>query len=127
MANNRVLDVKAENWEKEILKSGTLIVVEFWHEKCIWCQRLEPFYNDLSEEYKGKVKFVKLNIYENPENQHIAIKYGIMGTPTLVFFCDGRPIQQVVGFKPRKALKEIIDHVLEEYRKCIEQSTALPR
>ncbi|MGQ9718673.1 MAG: thioredoxin family protein [Nitrososphaerales archaeon] len=127
MTNGRVLDVRAGNWEKEALKSDTLAVVEFWHEECVWCKRLEPLYRELSEEYMGKVKFARLNIYENHENQHIAMKYGIMGTPTLVFFCDGRPIQQVVGFRPKKALKEIIDHVLEEYRKCIEQSTALPR
>jgi thioredoxin 1 len=120
-----VLDVNADGWEREILQSNTLVVVDFWHERCPWCKRLEPIYSEVSEEYKNKVKFVKLNVLETQENQQIATKYGIMGTPTLVFFCDGRPVETVAGFQPKERLKQLVDDVISKHRECVEKSTVL--
>ena len=120
-----VLDVNADDWEREILQSDTLVVVDFWHEQCPWCKRLEPIYSEVSEEYEGKVKFAKLNVLKSQENQHIAVKYGIMGTPTLVFFCDGRPIETVAGFQPKERLRQLVDDVIDKHRECIEKSTEL--
>jgi len=120
-----VLDVNAENWDKEILRSNTLVVVDFWHERCPWCLRLNPIYSEVSKEYGDRVKFAKLNVLENLENQKIAAKYGIMGTPTLIFFCEGRPVEMVAGFQPKERLKQLIDDVIAKHRECIEKSTAL--
>jgi thioredoxin 1 len=120
-----VLDVNAENWDKEILQSNTLVVVDFWHERCPWCLRLNPIYSEVSKEYADRVKFAKLNVLESLENQKIATKYGIMGTPTLVFFCEGRPVETVAGFLPKERLKRLIDDVIAKHRECIEKSTAL--
>ena len=118
-----VLDVNADTWESEIMQSDTLVVVDFWHEQCPWCKRLEPIYSEVSEEYKNKVKFAKLNVLESPENRDVAVKYGIMSTPTLVFFCDGRPVETVAGFQPKERLKQLMDDVIDKHRECIKQST----
>ena len=118
-----VLDVNADSWEREILRSDTLVVVDFWHEQCPWCKRLDPIYSEVSEEYKNEVKFAKLNVLQRLENRDIAVKYGIMGTPTLVFFCDGRPIETAAGFQPKERLKRLVDDVIDKHRECIEQST----
>ncbi|MFB0513997.1 MAG: thioredoxin family protein [Candidatus Bathyarchaeia archaeon] len=120
-----VLDVNADTWGTEILQSDTLVVVDFWHEQCPWCKRLDPIYSEVSEEYENKVKFAKLNVLESDENQQIAVKYGIMGTPTLIFFCDGRPIETVTGFQPKERLKQLADDVIDKHRDCLEKSTAL--
>lgn len=120
-----VLEVNADSWEREILQSDTLVVVDFWHEQCPWCIRLEPIYNEVSKEYGDKVKFAKLNVLASGENQRIAAKFGIMGTPTLVFFCDGRPIETVAGFQPKERLKQLVDDVISKHRECIEKSTVL--
>jgi len=120
-----VLDVNADDWETEILKSDTLVVVDFWHEQCPWCKRLEPIYSEVSEEYKDKVKFAKINVLKSHENQHVAVQYGIMGTPTLVFFCDGRPVETVTGFQPKERLKQLVDDVIDKHRECVEKSTEL--
>lgn len=120
-----VLDVSADDWEKEILQSDTLVLVDFWHEQCPWCKRLEPIYSGVAEEYKDKVKFAKLNVLESRENQQIAVKYGIMGTPTLTFFCEGRPIETVAGFQPKERLKQLVDDMIDKHRECIEKSTEL--
>jgi len=120
-----VLEVNADSWEREILQSDTLVVVDFWHEQCPWCIRLEPIYNEVSEEYGNKVKFAKLNVLASNENRQIAVKYGIMGTPTLVFFCDGRPVETVTGFQPKERLKQLVDDVISKHRECVEKSSAL--
>jgi len=122
---SEVLDVSAGDWEREILKSDTLVLVDFWHEQCPWCKRLEPIYNEVAREYEGKVKFGKLNALESKENRDIAVKYGIMGTPTLVFFCEGRPIETVAGFQPKESLKQLVDDVIDKHQECIMKSTEL--
>jgi len=120
-----VLEVKASNWEKEVLKPVVLTVVDFWHNHCPWCIRLNPMFDDVAEEYKGRVRFAKLNILESPDNQKIAIHYGVMSTPTLLFFCEGRHIGGAVGFMPKENLKRIMDDVIKRHRECIKQSTEI--
>jgi thioredoxin 1 len=118
-----VLDVDVDSWEREVLQSDTLVLVDFWHEQCPWCKRLEPIYSEVSDEYKGKVKFVKLNVLKKPENQQIAVRYGVMGTPTLIFFCDGKPIETAAGFHPKERLTQLVNDVIDKHRECLEKST----
>jgi thioredoxin len=120
-----VLDVDAGDWRQEVLNSNILTVVDFWHDRCPWCLRLNPIFNEVSEEYKGKIKFVKLNVLETQTNREIAIRHGIMSTPTLMFFCEGRPVGQALGFMPKEQLKKLIDDMLQKHRECIDQSTEL--
>ena len=120
-----VLEVNADNWEQEVLQSDILTAVEFWHERCPWCTKLAPIYNEVAEEYKDKIKFAKLNVLENEDNRHTAIHYGVMGTPTIVFFCEGRRVDEAVGFMPKGRLKKKLDDVLESHKECIAQSTEL--
>ena len=120
-----VLDVNADTWKQEIEEYDALVVVDFWHEHCVWCKKLDPIYSEVSEDYKNKVKFAKLNILENQENQQIAAKYGVMGTPTLVFFCKGRQIESIVGFQPKEQLSKLVDDVVSKHQECLEKSTLL--
>lgn len=120
-----VFDLNADDWEKEVLQADELVVVDFWHEGCPWCLRLNPIYSEVAEEYKDKVKFAKLNVLKSHENQHLATKYGIMGTPTLIFFCDGRPVETATGFQPKERLKQLVNAVMGKAPECIKQSTAL--
>ncbi|MFQ6127210.1 MAG: thioredoxin family protein [Candidatus Heimdallarchaeota archaeon] len=120
-----VLEVNASNWEQEVLQSDMLTIVEFWHNRCPWCTELAPIFNEVAEEYKDKIKFVKLNVLENPGNRKIAIHHGIMSTPTLMFFCEGRSVGKDVGFMPKERLKKILDDMLEKHKECIKQSTEL--
>jgi len=78
-----VVKTNAANWKEEVLESKELVVVEFWHPQCPYCRILEPVYVELSKEYVSKLKFAKFNVLENPENQELVAKYGIMSTPTL--------------------------------------------
>ncbi len=118
-----VLEVTSENWDKEILQSNTLVLVDFWHERCLWCNRLDPVFDEVAEEYENEVKFAKMNVLESQENREIAVKYGIMGTPTLIFFCEGRPIETIAGFQSKDRLIQLVDDMIDKHRECIEQST----
>jgi thioredoxin 1 len=120
-----VIEVNADDWEKNVLKSTTLVLVDFWHERCPWCKRLEPIYDEVAEEYGDKVKFAKINVLSSHENQHLAAENGVMGTPTLIFYCEGRSIGTAVGFQPKERLKQLVDDMLDKYKKCLEQSTKM--
>jgi thioredoxin 1 len=84
-------EINAGNWESEVMKSKTLTTVYFWHDQCPWCFRFTPIVNEVFEEYAGRIRFVRLNILESPTNKETATNYGVMSTPTLMFFCSGRP------------------------------------
>lgn len=69
-----------------------------------------PVVEELAEEYEGRVSFAKVNVDENPK---IASQYGIMSIPTLILFKDGKPVSNIVGFRPKNELKKGLDTVLE--------------
>jgi thioredoxin 1 len=120
-----VLEVNADKWEKEVLKADSLVVVDFWHEQCPWCKRMASIYKEVAEEYRGKAKFVTLNVLSSHENQHIALHLGIMSTPTLIFFCAGRPLAAAAGFQTKDHIKQLVENLLKNYEECIKKSTEL--
>ncbi|MEM2733240.1 MAG: thioredoxin domain-containing protein [Candidatus Bathyarchaeia archaeon] len=119
------LEVNAESWEREVLQSDILTVVDFWHESCPWCIMLNPIFEEVAKEYKNRVKFVRFNVLKSPENREIAIKNGVMGTPTIAFYCSGRYLGSIVGFIPKDHLKHIIEYFMSQYKECVRQSTKL--
>jgi thioredoxin 1 len=120
-----IAEVGASNWEQEVARSTVPAVVYFWHNQCPWCSRFTQIFDVAAQEYVGKMKFARLNMLENPSNQEIASNYGAMSTRTLVFFCNGRPIGQAVGFMSEEDLKKTLDSVLGRYRSCLTQSSDL--
>ena len=115
-----VSEVNESNWEKEILKHETVVIVDFWDSQCHWCKVLEPVYAEIASEYSGKVKFAKIQVSENPE---IAKKYGVWGTPTLVIFCGGRQVGSITGFRPKEGLISLVEEIAFKYRECAISST----
>jgi thioredoxin-related protein len=69
------------------------------------------------------MKFVKLNVLSKPENRELASNLGVMGTPTLMFFCQGRSLGQTVSYMPKEDLKKALDDMLGRYNRCIMQSS----
>ena len=122
---SKVVTVNANTWEREVLGSDRPVVVDFWHDMCGWCNKLNPIIEQLPERYGDRAKFVKVNILESGENREIAMNLGVLGTPTLKFFCDGRVVGEIVGFRPLDRLVEEIDGILAKKDECIERSTPL--
>ena len=103
--------VTSATWDQEVLKATDLVRVDFWAVWCGPCRMVAPIVDELSKEYTGKLKVLKLNTDENPD---IAGKYRIMGIPTLMFFRNGQTVDQVVGAVPKAQLKVKIDTLLQK-------------
>jgi thioredoxin-like negative regulator of GroEL len=111
-----------EEWKNKILKSDRPVIVEFYTPTCPYCARLTPIFQKLATTYSDRITFAMVNAASNPD---IAQGYGVMGVPTLKFLCDGRPIHEIVGFKPEEELRIEIERILQSYKKCVSQSSRL--
>ncbi|MDH7516354.1 MAG: thioredoxin [Bacteroidota bacterium] len=100
------IEVSDTSFQREVLESPQLTVVDFWAPWCGPCRIIAPVVEQLAQEYAGRVKFVKVN---TDENFATASSYGISGIPTLLFFKDGKPVDSVVGAVPKSILKEKLD------------------
>jgi thioredoxin 1 len=104
-----VAAVGTGNFESEVVQSSQPVVVDFWAEWCQPCKMLTPVLDRISQSYAGRLKVVKCNV---DENQDIAMKYGVMSIPNLIFFKDGQVVDQVVGFQDEAKLSSKVDEVL---------------
>ncbi len=102
---DKIFKVTDSTWNGDVLKHDGLVMVDFWAEWCGPCRMIAPVVEDISQE-EDNVKVCKLNVDENPGT---AFKYNISGIPTLLFFKDGKQVDQVVGFTSKDNLKTVID------------------
>ena len=100
------------NWDKEVMQSPDLVMVDFWAVWCGPCQMVAPIVEELAKEYAGKLKVMKLNTDEAPE---VAGRYQIMSIPTILFFKNGQPVEKLVGARPKPQFKQIIDSLLAQH------------
>lgn len=89
------------NFESDVLKSETPVVVDFWAEWCGPCKAIAPSLEEISDEMGDQVKIAKLNMDENPE---LAAQYGVRSIPTLLMFKGGEPVAIQVGAAPKNKL-----------------------
>lgn len=95
------LQVTEKNFEAEVLKSSTPVLVDFWAEWCGPCKMLSPIIDQLATELQGKMKMTKVNVDDSPE---LAGQFNVMSIPTLLIFKNGAPIEQIVGAMPKDRL-----------------------
>ena len=98
-----------KDFEEQVLKSDTPVVVDFWAPWCAPCRIVSPIVEELAKEYEGKLKIGKLNVDENPEN---ASKYGVMSIPSLIFFKNGQPVKTMIGAQSKENYKKGLDESL---------------
>ncbi len=101
-----VSKVSDADFEAEVLKSASPVVVDFWAEWCGPCRMIAPALEEIAAgALSGKVKIVKLNVDENPKT---AAKYNVMSIPTLMLFKNGEMASRQVGAAPKAKLEQWI-------------------
>jgi thioredoxin 1 len=85
----------------EVLKSTLPVIVDFTAIWCGPCKMLDPVVTQLSQDWDGKVKIVKLDV---DDNSNLAMQYGVMGVPTLILFVNGNPVQRLSGYQPKERI-----------------------
>ncbi|HEY4720815.1 MAG TPA: thioredoxin [Anaerolineae bacterium] len=107
MSNSQI--VTDETFGEQVLKSNVPILVDFWAIWCGPCRMVAPIVDELAHEHEGKLKVMKLDV---DENENTAIAYGVMSIPTLILFKNGKPVERIVGFRPKGDLaKKILPHL----------------
>jgi thioredoxin 1 len=108
MSSPNIVTLTAENFDQEVLKSTTPVLVDFWAEWCGPCKMVAPILDELASEYDGKVKIGKVNI---DDHQSLASEYGIRAIPTLLLFKAGQVADQIVGLRSKRDFKAKLDRV----------------
>ena len=101
-----VKEFNDQNFETEVLKSATPVLVDFWAEWCMPCRMLAPTIDKIAKDYAGKVKVGKV---DTDSNRDVSIKYGINAIPTVILFKNGQVAQKFVGLRQEKDFKEALD------------------
>ena len=97
------VELSETNFEQEVLKASTPVLVDFWAVWCGPCKMIAPIVDELAIEYEGKLKIGKVDV---DNHQQIAMQYGIRSIPTLLVFKGGKVVEQIIGAAPKKSLIE---------------------
>ncbi|MDE1889030.1 MAG: thioredoxin [Planctomycetota bacterium] len=101
-----VVVITDTNFDAEVSKPNIPVFVDFWAARCGPCRQLAPVIDELAKEYKGKIKFCKL---DTEENNQTPAKFGITAIPTIILFKNGQVVNKIAGVKSKKDLKAVLD------------------
>jgi thioredoxin 1 len=106
MAGNGIIEVNDANFDQDVLKSETPVLVDFWATWCGPCRAIAPIVEELALHYQGKIKIGKMNV---DCNSATPMRYKVTGIPTLLVFKAGQVVEQLVGYKPKEAIQQALD------------------
>ncbi len=122
MEGAEIIEVDDRTWEKTIEKGEKPSVVMFYSPTCSYCRTMEPFFHQYAKEFQDTIVFARLNILTN---QRTAEKYGVRGTPTLKFFCSGKPVSELVGAVYPAIIKKMVEEILVHGESCAKNRTEI--
>jgi thioredoxin 1 len=103
------ITVTDASFDEEVKSASEPVLVDFWAEWCGPCKMIAPILAEISDEYAGRLRVVKLNVDENPDTTR---RFDVMSIPTLILFKDGEPQKRLVGAKAKaQLLEELSEHL----------------
>ncbi|MFP5284302.1 MAG: thioredoxin [Thermoanaerobaculia bacterium] len=109
MASEKVVTLSEDNWEQEVLKSDTPVLVDFWAQWCGPCRMVAPVLDQIANEMDGKVRVAKLDV---DSNQKIAYQFQVSSIPTFILFKNGQMADRMMGAMPKSAFESFINRNL---------------
>ncbi len=94
------------------MKANGAVVVEFWHQNCPTCKKIEPAVRELPGKL-GNAKLIRLNVLTDRETRKLAIQKGVIGTPTFKVYCRGTEIGEVVGLETLQDLDGTLNNIVK--------------
>ena len=101
-----IKELSDRDFETEVLKSTSPVLVDFWAPWCGPCRLITPVIEELATENQGAITVAKINIDDSPNT---AATYGVSSIPTLMIFKNGEVIDRFVGVQPKKRLQDAIE------------------
>ena len=107
--SDNVKEYTSDDFKSEVVESDTPVLVDFWAEWCGPCKVIAPVVEELATDYKGKIKFGKVNV---DDNNMVASEYGVITKPTFLILKNGSVVNQIVGAVPKEKITDILDTVI---------------
>ena len=104
--NDQIVHTTDAAFDTDVVKSSQPVLLDFWAEWCTPCKMIAPILDVIADEYKDRLRVVKLNIDENPRTPP---KYNVRGIPTLLLFRDGTVAAQQVGAVSKAQLESFLE------------------
>ena len=100
-----IITITKDNYEKEVIKAKTKVLIDFNADWCGPCRMLRPVIDTIANE-RADVKIVSVNV---DDNEDLAREYGIMSIPCLVLIENGKELRRSVGLMPENEIVKLIE------------------
>lgn len=107
-----ITDITGQDFEEQVLKSDLPVFACFTTSQCGSCFALCLVTDDLAKEYEGRIKFVRIDVEEEPE---LAARHHILPLPAVVLFQDSEPVKKLLGFQDKWALRDLLNRLIGEH------------